>query len=461
MKLLLYTLLVTVSILAADIKEIKKTYAVKNSQTIELLGFHGSTIDIKSWEKNEIALVIKVEYSSSDKQKEREYFQKVDVLQEEIGERLVISYKEPKSNDEEFSFSKFFKSFFSSYTDLNVTGEIYLPSSAKLNSDMRYGSFSFDGIKGTIELSGVANTLSLKNCQSVQKIENNYGTTTIDHCGGKLNLDSESSKIFVNDFNGSINADANYSTVKLNGITTELKVTCSSGNIDVDDVGGNIFFSADYSKINATNVKGSVVIESQSGTIRVKNINGVNIKAPYSNISVETVNGAGSSVNIQNTSGQIDLSNIPRDIIINDSYSKIKLSNIQGNVSVEGNGSVVHGRMITGNLIVNNEYGDIRMDELSASTVEIINKSNTVDIELLTKPLKIDVKNEYGPVYVSFPEFSGDVRLKASYGKIKTNLPIEAEEIGGGAIAMGKVGNGTGTINIKTVSGDIDVQQKK
>lgn len=461
MKLLLYTLLLMVSLVAAEIKEIKKTYPVKSSQTIELLGFHGSTINVKSWEKNEIAIAIKVEFSSSDKQKEKEYFQKVDVLQEEIGERLVISYKEPKSNDEGFSFSKFFKSFFSSYTDLNVTGEIYLPTSAKLNSDMRYGSFSFDGIKGNIELSGVANTLVLKNCLSVQKIQNNYGTTTIDHSGGKLDLDGESSKIFVNDFNGSINADANYSTIKLNGITTELKVTCSSGTIDVDDVGGNIFFNADYSKINATNVKGSVVIESQSGTIRIKNTSGVTINAPYSNISVESVNGSGKPVNIQNTSGQVDLSNITRDIIINDSYSKIKLSNIQGNVSVDGNGSTVHGRKVTGNLIVNNEYGDIRMDELSASTVEITNKSNKVDIELLTKPAKIDVKNEYGPVYVSLPEFSGDVRLKASYGKITTNLPIEAEEIGGGAIAMGKVGSGTGMINIKTVSGDIDVQQKK
>lgn len=459
---LIVLLTVCVSILTAEVKEIKKNIPTKDTQTIELLGFNGSEIAVKTWNKNEVFINVTIDYSLSDREQEKEKLQQFDIVQEQIGERIIVRFKEPTNVNYGFSFKNFFSSLFSTtYSQLNVKGEIFVPSTANLTSDMRYGTYSVDGIKGQLRLSGISNTLTVTNCSSVQMIENNYGTTTINQSGGNLAFEGNSSTLVVNHFKGTVNADANYSTVTMNGISSDTKVICSSGRVNIDSIGGNIMLDVSYSTIALNNIKGFVTVESNSGTIGVNNTNGVNITAPYSNITIETVNGSGKPVYVQNSSGKITISGVTRDVMIDDSYSKLNVTNIQGNVSINGNGSSFTGKKINGNFIMKNEYGDIRVSELSASVVEVKNKNNKVDIDLLTKPTKIDILNEYGPVYISFPDYSGDVRLKASYATIKTNLPIEVEKIGDGAIAFGKVGSGSGMMNIKTESGAIEVHQNK
>ncbi|MFA6469709.1 MAG: DUF4097 family beta strand repeat-containing protein [Bacteroidota bacterium] len=459
-RLLTFVLLAAVTFATAGNKEIKKTIPLNDVRTVELIGFNGSSIAVKSWEKNEISINISVEYSSSNKDKEKLFFQYLDIVQEQIGEKMLLRFKEPTINNEDFSLKEFLSSLFSTtYSHLTISGDIFIPAAMNLSSDMRYGTHSIEGMKGTLRLSGVSNTVEVKNCADVQKIENDYGTTTVDHSGGDLQLRGESSNIQINDFSGSVKADVNYSDCKFNGIADAVTVVCSSGTVDIGDIGGNITLNVSYSTVSASNVKGSAVIESQSGTIRVKNTSGVSITAPYSNITIETVNGSGNPVYIQNASGHVEISNVTRDVTIEDSYSQLTARNIQGNVILNGTGSTFSGKKITGNITMENEYGDIRVSDLSASAVRIVNKNNSVNIEMLTKPAAIDIINEYGPVTVSFPEFTGDVRLKASYASIKTNLPIEVEEIGGGSIAIGKIGTGSSTMTIKTISGNIEVRQ--
>ena len=462
MKNLTILLLTAVSLLTAGTKEITKNIPAADARTVEILGYSGSSIDIKTWAKNEISIRIKIDYTVSDKEKEEALLRLFDITEERSGDKILLRFVEPNRSNESFSFKEFFSSLFSStYSHLTVKGEMYVPAHLNLFSDMRYGTYSVDGVKGTLNLSGASNTLTVKNCAAVQTIENNYGTTTIDQCGGNLSLTGESSKITVNNFKGSVNAQANYSTVTYDGITQDVTTTCTSGHMDVAAVGGNLTLTIPYSTLKIGNVIGSAVIESNSGTVRLKNIGGATIKAPYSNIFIETVAGSGKPVYVENTSGRIEISDVTRDVTIDDSYSQLSVTDVSGNVTVNGNGTTLKGKKITGNFTMKNQYGNIRVDELSASAVEIHNKSNDVEIELMTKPMKVDIINEYGPVSVSLPDFSGDVRLKASYAKIKTNLPVETEEIGGGEIAIGKVGNGSGSINIKTVSGDIQVRQRK
>ncbi|MBI2428391.1 MAG: DUF4097 family beta strand repeat protein [Ignavibacteriales bacterium] len=460
MKLLSTILFTTTLLFASEAKEIKKSIPIHNSKTIELHGFTGSEIEIQSWDKNEVSIDIKVEYSSSDKEREQEYFQRVDIIHDETSDRLKISYKEPKMENG-FSWKNFFKSIFSSYSNLEVKGVIFVPASSPLVSDMRYGFYSFTGIKGRLELNGTGNTLKLKNCESLQKVENNYGTTTIENSGGNLDLESMSSTITISDFNGTLDARADYSTVTVTNIKKDTKIQCSSGRLNIDNINGNVTLDANYSTIHALNIKGKLTVASTSGTIVANQVGGVYIDAPYSNIKMETVNGTGDPIIIKNSSGKIDITTAMRDIRIDDSYSVIQLANIQGNVAINGTGSTLQGKKITGNLLVKTEYGNVDVEELSASTVEVENKSNRIDLQLLTKPTKVQIANDYGPVDISLPDYSGDVKLKASYGKITTNMSVEIEEMGEGAIAIGKVGNGNGTMNIRTVSGNIVVRQNK
>jgi DUF4097 and DUF4098 domain-containing protein YvlB len=462
MKNLYVLLFAAVSLITAGTREIAKNIPVSDARTVEILGYSGSTVTIKTWAKNEVSIRIKIDYSVSDKEKEAALLRLFDMTDERSSDKIILRFVEPNRSNESFSFKDFFSSLFSStYSHLTVTGEVYLPSHLNLFSDMRYGTYTVDGVKGTLNLAGASNTLTVKNCAAVQTIENNYGTTIIDQSGGSLELDGESSKITVTNFKGSVNARANYSAITYDNIANDVTTTCTSGQMDVESIGGNLTLTIPYATAKIENVIGAAEIESNSATVRLKNIGGVSIKAPYSNVFIESVTGKGKPVYVENTSGRIDITGVSRDIIIDDSYSQISAGDILGNVKINGNGTTLKGKKINGNFTMMNQYGNIRVDQLSASAVEIHNKSNDVDIELVTKPLTVNIINQYGPVSLSFPDFSGEVQLKASYAAIKTNLPIEKEALGGGEIAIGTIGNGSGKINIKTESGDIQVRQRK
>jgi hypothetical protein len=91
----------------------------------------------------------------------------------------------------------------------------------------------------------------------------------------------------------------------------------------------------------------------------------------------------------------------------------------------------------------------------------ITNSSNPVEVQLKSVPAHIDIKNQYGSASVSMPSgYVGEVSLEATYGQIECNLPIKVKSLGGGAYGTGKMGTGTGSINIETESGNIKLMQR-
>ncbi len=461
MKTVLVMLALIATTLSADIKEIKRTIPAKKIHSVDILRFTGSEIDVKTWEKEEISVNIKIEYNASNKEKVQEYLRMVDLTDKESNGKITLTYHDVEKNDDGFSFSDLFNSLFSSYSNLNVSGTIIIPASSALFTDMRYGTYSVEGVKGNLYLSGVSNGLTVRNCSSVQRIENNYGETEIEECAGALDFKGTSSTVKITKLNGTIKADADYSNVTVAHLTGDANIRCISGTVTIEQSAKNVNLDANYSQISVKNTGGSVSIKSQSATIAVSQANNVSINAWYSTIAVESVTGTGSAVELITQSGETKLTNISRTVNIEDSYSTTRVNNIQGKISLDGNTSNLQGRKVTGDLSVTNQYGTVDIEELTASSIEIKNKSNTVQLELLNRPTTVEIENEYGAVILSMPEFTGDVRLKAKYGSISTNLPVNVEEMGGGAIAIGKIGSGTGTMNVSTVSGNIEIRQKK
>ncbi len=452
----------TLLVFAAETKEIRKEIPVSNARIAVLRGFMASSVEISTWEKNEVAVRLSVDFSQSDKQREKEQLALIDVVAEQSGDSVFLRFRGPSKPEGWSAFIDAVTSLFSaSYMHMTVKGEIILPASMHLVSDMRYGVYSVDGVNGNVIIAGVANTLTVTNSPSVRVIENNYGTTTIDRSGGELKLTGESSRIAVNTFRGSIAAATHFSTVTMEAVSGNVSVECQNGTVDINGVGGMLTLDSDFSTVTAEQVKGAVVVTSQSATIRVKQAGGAVVTAPYSNITVEQITGTGEPVVIHNTVGSVTLSDISRDVSIEDTYSQLNLSGIRGHVALKGSGSTLRGRKITGDLFVHNEHGAVRVTELSATTVDIRNKYSAVEIHLLVKPSVITITNEHAPVTVSFPEFSGEVGLDASFGSIKTNLPLGINTTPDGATATGKIGSGKGNISISTISERIDLMIKK
>ena len=441
-------------------RELEKHYPVQPNQRIEITGFNGSDITFRSWEKNEVSIKLSVRIESSDEEFEQRYIEEISIEESQSSAGLSIAFREPRSSSRNGGW--FFGLFRSSYVRKEIIGEIFVPQSNPLTTDMKYGTLSLENMKGTLNLLGGNNDLVLKNCTALEDVRNDYGKTVVENSGGDLKLNSKSGKVTVEEFNGPVWIDADYSTVKVMKVKKEATINSKSATITISDIGGDLTVDSDYSTVTVENVAGFFKAKNQSGKIRVKQIDGLFVDAMYTSVDAAEISGkGGKEITVRGQSGSLKLENAVGNLRIENPYSKIELKNIKGSVDLSTKSSRVTADGIQGDWNSNTEYSSLMIRDLTAQSIRMTNKSNPIDLQLKNTPSTIDIKNEYGSVSVNMPPgFSGDVMLEATYGNVDTNLPVRSKSLGGGAYATGKVGSGSGSITIETKSAGIKLIQR-
>jgi hypothetical protein len=449
---------------AADekIQTLERHFAVTPKQRVDILGFRGAKIEFHTWEKNEVYVKLDVQISASDNDYESEYIKSLRLSELSSTDALTIEFHEPEFRDRGSSFFKRLFNFSGSFMNKEIRGDIYIPAGNALTVDFRYGTASFEEMKGAINFSGESNKLKFRNCANVQTIENNYGNITLQNCGGSLSIRSQSSTVTVDEFNGPFDIQSDYSTISVNKATKGGLVESQSGKHTFTDIAGNLTVKSNYSKINARNVSGFVDISTSSGTVILDQAQGVHVNAPYSQLEISSIDGkSGKRVEITDQSGKIELRDIVGDVFIDDQYSSIALDNVKGNVELSSQSATISADNISGDWKSRTEYSKINIAALGGTNVSISNSSGTVDVQMAARPNSVSITNQYANVTLGMTKgFSGNYKLKSKYGTISSNLSMEIDDLGGGQIASGKIGNGTGTLRIDTESGNIKVTER-
>jgi hypothetical protein len=219
---------------------------------------------------------------------------------------------------------------------------------------------------------------------------------------------------------------------------------------------------SNYSKINIRNVFGFADVTTSGGTVVLDQAQGVRINAPYSQVEISAIDGKlGKRVEISDQSGGIDLRDIVGDVFIDDQYSKISLDNVKGSVEISSQSATVSADNISGDWKSKTEYSKISVTNLGGANVSITNSSGAVDVHMIAKPNTVAINNQYASVNLKMAKgFAGSYKLKSKYGSISSNLSLEIDDLGGGQIASGTIGNGTGSLKIETESGNIKVTER-
>ncbi|MDP2884086.1 MAG: DUF4097 family beta strand repeat-containing protein [Ignavibacteria bacterium] len=447
-------------------RTIEEHFKTQPSQRIEMRGFSGANIKVKSWEKDEVSIRLDISYSSSDVRDEQRFLDAISLKYTQSAEALTITYYEADmSGKGRRSFWSWVSSIFSGgFMTKEIEGEIYVPQSNSLSAEVRYGSISLDGMKGPLRLDGTGNTVVLKNCSAIQEITNDYGKTTIERSGGSLQLSSKSATILVDQFTGKATIDADYSNITARDVTQSLVIFSTSGTIKVDRVGGNTTIRSDYSNITANDIGGMLEVEDKSGKIHAKGMDGVKVEGDYSSMEISDVRGkAGKAITLSGQSSPIFLSDAVGEVQINNPYGTIDLKEIKGSVEAKSRSSTVRASGVSGDWTSTTEYCTLSLRDVSAKRVTMSNTGGQIDIALTLAPTFVDIKNEYAKVNLEIPAgFSGDVDLNVTYGHIETNLPLSKTKSfdGGGGYAIGKIGTGNGKLSIETKSGNVKVMQR-
>ncbi len=150
------------------------------------------------------------------------------------------------------------------------------------------------------------------------------------------------------------------------------------------------------------------------------------------------------NTDITNRNGEIHASNISGQLILNNSYKTIEVENIDANLELESHNSSVYVSKVKGKAHIVHRYGDIRLDDISGG---------------------VKVEGSHSEIYGE--NLAGPVELESSYKNI-TLIHVGPTKIKGysstieveGAEKLVDVKNDYGKVRVTSIDGDLVIEGK-
>ena len=144
------------------------------------------------------------------------------------------------------------------------------------------------------------------------------------------------------------------------------------------------------------------------------------------------------------------------------SFGDIKLINIGGDIDSHTSFGDVDIEKISGKILLDTSYGDVDCKQIVSPDFSAKTSFGKIDIEFSDAcpvDLKAKIETSYGDVKVGLPSsFAGRVSAETSFGKIETDLPILVKGAFGKDHLTGTVGQGAGSLDLKTSFGSVKIK---
>jgi DUF4097 and DUF4098 domain-containing protein YvlB len=203
---------------------------------------------------------------------------------------------------------------------------------------------------------------------------------------------------------------------------------------------------------NPTEVDASVA----SGSVDVRNLHGpVKVDSASGAVRVEQVDR---TVRLNSASGSVVASNLGDDLRVSSASGSVSVSSVKGDVRIHA---------LSGSIEVTNPGGRVEADTASGS-IDVQGAKNDVKAGSASGSITV-LGNPSGDSYWSLKTASGSVRIavppdadfhftaEAVSGEIRTSLPIIVEEQGRHTLRA-RAGSGGGRVEIRTISGEINIR---
>lgn len=186
-------------------------------------------------------------------------------------------------------------------------------------------------------------------------------------------------------------------------------------------------------------------------------IGGVSTEFDIANITggVEA-NSVSGDIDIKGVSDKVNIETVSGDIRIEDSWGKMKASSISGDIETDGKAVFFDAQSVSGDIEAT--IGQSELVELSSVSGDI-----ELDFELMNDG-RVDAETVSGDVRIRFNNKTVDARFEINTGPggdIRNSITKDKPEssfIGAEEVRF-KSGNGSGTVEISTMSGTISLEK--
>ncbi len=244
-------------------------------------------------------------------------------------------------------------------------------------------------------------------------VSNTYGVVEVANTGG-VNIHNAYGKVVVTDVVGALTVKNKYDDVDVQNIGADCTIDSNNASVDVTKVDGTVRVFHRYGDVHLKDITGDAIVDASNTTILCQDVEGLaDVGSTYRNIALKDVGAA--KVRAKNC--EIDLDGVKGYCVIENSYGRVDLVNILGDLKIDGKNTSVYGKTLLGdNITIDTTYRDVELEDFSGET-SILHSNGKVLLtpKLLTLPLL--VKGKYSDIHLYWPAGG--------------NYPIEAENKGG------------------------------
>jgi hypothetical protein len=226
---------------------------------------------------------------------------------------------------------------------------------------------------------GMVKTLNVKDTD----ISNRHGEVIAADISGDLFIKNGYEDIEVNTVLGSCQIDSTHADITAYDVQGTLQVDLGYGDVYLENVKDNVIVKGTHNKVHAQSLQGKIEIDNSYERVTLFDVGEAVIRGNHSPIEIDGVEG---------------------DVDIRDKYSKATITNIQGNLKVEGKSLKVYAKTIQGEKVsVSTTYEDVELLEFSGQTTITLSHGK-VYLDPYPLSFPVDVRGEYSDIIFYWPE---------------------------------------------------------
>jgi len=263
-------------------KTVEKTFSVNKDAVLNIDNRYGN-VDITTWQKNSIEIVVKITVSGNKESKVIDKLNSISIALD--GNVNTVSAKTKLSNK---SSSWNWLGWGNSVLSYKINYTVKMPISNALNISNDYGSILLNELNGNASINCDYGKLVIG---SLNGSDNNININYTNHSNieyiENAQINADYSGITIEKAN-TINLDADYANCKFEEIN-HLNFDCSYGNL-VANYAKIVNGDGDYFTMKFGTIEQKLAVDSEYGSIKINrlkpNFDSVNIEAEYTGIRI-------------------------------------------------------------------------------------------------------------------------------------------------------------------------------
>lgn len=426
-----------------------KTLALRSGQRISLEHKLGDIV-IRTHPKQDLVIHADIRVSASDTNQAKQFADRLEILVEPSASEVSIRTRYPETP----------RSFLGHNVSYCVRYDVTIPETTPLQVRNSFGAVSVTGVKANSDVTTSHGALEFRDGRGTQRLENSFADVKIANNVGDVTIQASNGGVDVSDIAGAANVRDRFASVTAARVSKGLTVINSNGAVQVTDSGGSGSIRNSFGGVTVHSFRGDLVVNNANGKVEATKVNGpATIQTSFGSVTVSDIQRA---VRIQSSNGSISIAKTRGECNVKTSFGTVQATDIGGRLLVENSNGAVKASNTQG-AQVTTSFGPVILDGVSGP-IQVENQNGAVEATSSSrgacKPIMI--RTSFSTLRVRLnPDASYHVAARTSFGKIRTDFPLNVSgsissddlngTIGGGRCEM-RLNNSNGAIEILKAS---------